>query len=597
LIPREFIEEIKYRNDIVDVIGSYVTLKRAGTNYNGLCPFHSEKTPSFTVFPKTASFYCFGCGAGGEVISFIEKAENVNYPDAVELLAKRVGLTVPQDASARRDNEVSRKRVLEMNVEAAKYFRTCLFDPNVGAPGMAYLSEKRRLSAATIKRFGLGFAPDNFGGLITHLSSLGYTEEEMIQGYLAKRHEKTNRLYALFRNRVMYPIFDTAMNIVAFGGRVMDDSKPKYLNSSDTPGFKKSKQLFALNYAKDSPETPEYMILCEGYMDVIALHAAGFENAVATLGTAITGDQARIFAKYTKKVIISYDSDDAGQNAAKKAMRLLNEAGLDVRVLRMNGAKDPDEFIKTFGPEKFRQVLDSSQSGFHYQMDTVLLQHPLDTPEDKIKAADEICAVIAGYRTPVEREIYTGEAAKRLELSADVIKNSVNMYVKRKLNEEKRQEEHNALNTVHGFGDRVNLEAATHLTAAAAEEAILGFLLLDEAYRDFVDTQKVNLTADDFVTSFGRRVFEEVMRQHNEGGFLYSAMGETFSVDEMARVEKMLHERDDLNNSNDAFRSYVDCLKQENLAKDKLGNDDVAQNIAFLRQQAQDRKNKRSGNK
>ena len=288
-VDNSIVEEIRYRSDIVEVISSYVNLKRAGVNYNGLCPFHSEKSPSFTVFPATRSFYCFGCGAGGDVLSFVMRAENLDFPAALEMLARRAGIDYHPDSG---DASLAhkRKRTLEMNREAARFYHNCLMQ---GGVGLDYLTKKRGLSPAVIRHFGLGFAPDGFGALTDRLTRLGYTEDEQIEGYLARRSEKTGRLYDLFRNRVMFPIIDVAGNVVAFGGRVMDDSKPKYLNSSDTPAFHKSRILYALNYAKNHAE--KGLVLCEGYMDVIAMHAAGFPQAVATLGTAITSEHARLF--------------------------------------------------------------------------------------------------------------------------------------------------------------------------------------------------------------------------------------------------------------------------------------------------------------
>ena len=307
-LPENFIQEVVERTDIEELVGRYVSLKRAGANLQGLCPFHSEKTPSFTVSPAKRMFYCFGCHAGGSAITFVQKAENLEFTDAVEFLANRIGLPMPKGLGAAEEREsVSRKRVLEMNLEAAKFFRACLFDPKYGSAGMEYLKGKRGLSDATIKHFGLGFAPDGFNALTDHMHKLGYNDEELQTAFLCGKSQKTGRSYDYFRNRVMFPIIDPMGNVVAFGGRVLDDSKPKYLNTSDTPAFRKSNHLFALNFAKNC--CAEQMILCEGYMDVIALHAAGFEFAVATLGTAITPNHARIFSKYTKKVVISYDSD------------------------------------------------------------------------------------------------------------------------------------------------------------------------------------------------------------------------------------------------------------------------------------------------
>ena len=299
LIPREIIEEIVARTDISDLIGSYVSLKRAGSNMHGLCPFHSERTPSCTVVSKSNSFYCFGCGAGGDSISFVMKAENLDYPSAVEFLAARAGVNIPQDRNEIAQMGMSRQRVFEMNLAAAKFFRENLFDQSTGREAMQYLAEQRKLSPTIIKRFGLGFAPNDFLALTKHMKKLGFSEQELIDGFLCGKSQKGN-LYDYFRNRVIFPIIDVTGNVIAFGGRVMDDSKPKYLNSSDTPGFKKSKNLFALNYAKN--HCSEQIILCEGYMDVIALHAAGVENAVATLGTALTSEQARMLTGQVIKV-------------------------------------------------------------------------------------------------------------------------------------------------------------------------------------------------------------------------------------------------------------------------------------------------------
>ena len=332
-IPHSFIEEVKYRNRIDDVIGSYVNLKRAGSNYQGLCPFHSEKTPSFTVFPNTETFHCFGCGAGGDVISFVMRAENLEYMGAIEFLAKRAGLAMP-DTGEHENESDKRTRFYEMNRAAARFFNQMLHTPEA-EPARAYLA-KRGLTAAAVKRFGLGYAPDRFDALRKHMHSLGYTDEELKTAFLCGKSERTGNYFDYFRGRIMFPIIDNFSNVVAFGGRILGDAKPKYLNSSDTPVFKKSRNLFALNFARKA--SAESLILCEGYMDVIAVNMAGFPNAVATLGTALTTEQARIMAKYTKKVILAYDSDDAGVNAAKRAIPMLTEVGLEVKMLRLEGA-------------------------------------------------------------------------------------------------------------------------------------------------------------------------------------------------------------------------------------------------------------------
>ena len=562
MIPRETIDEIRARCDIEEIIGHYVTLKRAGSNYSGLCPFHSEKTPSFTVFPASQSFYCFGCGAGGDVITFVRREENLDYVEAIEWLAKRVGVTVPQDSrDAVARGGMTRQRVFDMNLTAAKFFRQCLFDPALGGEGMRYLAQERGLSGAVIKHFGLGFAPNSFGMLQNHMRGHGFRDEELLEGFLCGKSQKTGNIYDYFRNRVIFPIIDTSGNVIAFGGRVMDDSKPKYLNSSDTPGFKKSRNLFALNYAKN--HCAEQMILCEGYMDVIALHAAGFENAVATLGTAITQEQARILAKYTKRVIISYDSDSAGQNAAARAMRLLGEVGLEVRVLQMSGAKDPDEYIKKFGPDRFRKLLTDSRTGFEFRLAAILSRHDLSDPSEKIKASAEVCEMIAGVWSGVEREVYIAAAAERLGLTTEGLANDVARIRNKKLKEYKQKESSDAQMSLRNYGDRVNPDAARNVQAAAAEETILGLLLLYDEYRTVVARGELSLTEEDFYTDFGKRVFREMMAlQRSDGGFLYELLGESFTPEEMGRLQRMEQKRRVLTENGIAvLRSSIDTLR------------------------------------
>ena len=406
MISKETIEQVLMRTDIETLIGGYVSLKRAGSNLRGLCPFHNEKTPSFTVYPADNSFYCFGCAAGGDAIAFIRKRENLDYPDAVEFLAQRAGITIVRDERTQASSEPNfdRNRMFQMNKDAARYFNHCLFSDNPDAKAaLKYFTEDRGLSVATIKHFGLGFAPNSFDAFSKFMRAKGYSYEELVAGFLCGKSEK-GRYYDAFRNRVMFPIIDVSGNVIAFGGRVMDDSKPKYKNSSDTPVFKKSRNLFALNFARHSCQ--DALILCEGYMDVIAMHAAGFENAVATLGTAITSEQARMMSRYTKKVVISYDADEAGQKAAMRAVKMLTEVGLDVSILRVNGAKDPDEYIKKYGSDKFRQVINESKSKFDYNLESILSKHDINLPADKIKALHESEKLISETYSSAERDIY-----------------------------------------------------------------------------------------------------------------------------------------------------------------------------------------------
>lgn len=581
-IPREVIEEILYRTDIAELIGSYVTLKRAGSNLTGLCPFHSEKTPSFSVSPAKKFFYCFGCGAGGDAITFVMKAENLDYPQAVEFLAKRAGISLPENG--RMSEGMSRNRVFSMNVEAAKFFRKCLFDPKYGQPGMEYLRGVRKLSTDTIRHFGLGFSPDSFGMLTDHMHKAGYTDEELITGFLCGKSQKTGRSYDYFRNRVMFPIIDVSGNVIAFGGRVMDDSKPKYLNSSDTPGFRKSRNLFALNFAKS--HCTEEMILCEGYMDVIAMHAAGFENAVATLGTSLTSEQARMMTKYTKKVVISYDSDDAGQRAADRAIRLLGEVGLDVRILKLPGAKDPDEFIKKFGADRLKQTLTQSKTWFDFKWSAIVSRYNLELPADRIKASAEACSLIAGVWSPIEREVYITQIAAPLGLPTNILKNNIEREMEKRRAEAKQKEAQDAKLSIRNYGDRVNPEAAKNIAASSAEEAILGMLLLYDEHRAAVANGKVPLTSEDFRTALGRRMFEAIMTlQKSEGGFLFSLLGEQFSADEMGRMQKYMQARSVLTeNGAPVFRSSVEALKRAS-EKESESESGLAELIAKRRNQ------------
>ena len=578
-----FVQEVVDRTDIEELVGRYVDLKRSGSNLMGRCPFHSEKTPSFSVSTTKKMFFCFGCHAGGSVITFVQKAENLDFPDAVEYLANRAGLPLPKESEQRNgDAGVSRRRVYEMNLEAAKFFRSCLFDERFGAAGMRYFCEDRGLSVATVKHFGLGFAPNSFNLLTDHMHRLGYTDEELIAACLCGKSQKNGRTYDYFRNRVMFPIIDPSGNVVAFGGRVMDDSKPKYLNSSDTPAFKKSKHLFALNFAKNC--CAEKMVLCEGYMDVIALHAAGFEYAVATLGTAITPEHARVFSKYTQKVIISYDSDEAGQNAANKAMRILGEVGMDVRVLKMNGAKDPDEYIRKFGADRFRRVLDESRTGFDHKSEQILSRYDLSVGSDRIKASNEICALIAEYWSGVEREVYISQVAGKLGLSPEVLKNSVEQIRRKQTRAHVAKESREAQASVKNFGDRINPDAAKNPRATSAEDTVLGLLLGFEEYRNAVENQEIELAEDDFVTAFNRRVFASVMRLHQgEGGFRPELLGIEFSPDEMGRIEKTEMARSQLAHSTEIFRSAVRVLKDAK-KKEAMQGESLDQRLAYLRE-------------
>ncbi len=593
MIPREIIDEIVYRSDIEQVIGSYVTLKRAGSNCNGRCPFHSEKTPSFTVFPATRSFYCFGCGAGGDVITFTMRIENLDYIEAVKLLAARAGISIPEERNdIKENNGVSRKRVQEMNLAAARFFRDCLKDQKYGSEGLEYLTQKRELSMATINHFGLGFAPDNFWALTNHMTSLGYTEDELVAAFLCGKSKKSGKLFDMYRNRVIFPIIDTMGNVIGFGGRVMDNSEPKYLNTNDTPAFKKRQNLFALNFAKKHAE--ERLILCEGYMDVIALHAAGFENAVATLGTAITPDQARIMAKYTKQVVICYDSDKAGLAADDKAIRLLSEVGIEARVLKVSGAKDPDEYIKKYGADSFRRLLGDTKGSFDYKLEKLITGRDISLADEKIKISNDVCFMIADVNSSVERDIYIRRASELLGTTAEAMRSDVERIRKKKLRDFKNRQSSEAQMSLKNIGDRVNVDAAKNIRANSTEEGILGLMLMFEEFRAKASEGFEGLCADDFVTEFGRRVFEAMLElEKSEGGFSKAMLGQSFTPDEMGRIEKIeLSRRNLVRNDTEVFSDFIKGLKNEK----RSNNDDSDPFAELMRLRAAAKKNKENKN-
>ena len=585
MIPREIIDEIRYRCDIEDVIGTYVTLKRAGSNKNGLCPFHGEKTPSFTVFPNTKSFYCFGCGAGGDVITFIQKIENLDYVGSLEFLAARAGISIPNDAAGDRRESVSRKRVYEMNLAAAKFFRSCLFDPVLGRDAVQYLTERRGMSGAVIKHFGLGYAPNDFGMLTKHLKKLGYTDEELVTAFLCGKSQKTGGLYDIFRDRVVIPVIDAAGNVVAFSARSLnpDEKNRKYINTSDTPAFKKSRILYGMNYAKN--HCAEEMILCEGAMDAMAIQAAGFENAVATLGTAITQEHAHLLARYTKRVIINYDSDEAGQRAANKAMALLDQVGLEVRVLRLTGAKDADEFIRAFGADAFRNVIENSNTAFDFKLQNVLARHDVTVAEGKIRAARELTAIIAATASGVERELYIGETAHRLGISKESLANDVKRIRAKKVREMRQKESKDARMEARSFGDRVNPDAAKDPAASAAEETILGLLLEYPEHRKAIADGKVELAPEDFFTDLGKRAFTQVMElEKSPDGYSFSALGEFFNPDEMGRLVRISRDRQALsNNDGNVLSAAVAALQRRREIRESAAGGDWQSEIARRR--------------
>ena len=550
MISKETIEEVLLRTDIQTLIGGYVSLKRASANLKGLCPFHSEKTPSFTVYPANNSFYCFGCGAGGDQISFIMRMEHLDYPDAVEFLAKRAGITIVDDNKSQYSNQpkYDKNRFYQMNKDAAKFFNACLFADNADAKAaLAYFTNERKLSIATIKHFGLGFAPNSFDVFSKYMLSKGYNYDELVAGFLCGKSDR-GHYYDTFRNRVMFPIIDVSGNVIAFGGRVMDDSKPKYKNSSDTPVFKKLRNLFALNFARHTCQ--ESLILCEGYMDVIALHSAGITNAVATLGTAITSEQARVMSRYTKKVIISYDSDEAGVKAATRAMTLLEEVGLEVSVLSVPGAKDPDEYIKTYGVDKFKQVINGAKSKFDYSLDAIFSKYDISLPQDKINALNEVEKLISMVNSMAERDVYIHTVAKKFDVQSTSIRSDVEKIIAKRERSYKRSESQKIRQESAGYSDHVNKDFLKCPAVAKNEENLLGLLLLYPDHRKKVFTENL-LTEDDFMTDLNKRIFLFIQKSHRDGDDHFVSLNDEFNQDEIGRISKMKIRRMELSSNDD----------------------------------------------
>lgn len=504
-----FIQQLKQYSDIERIISGYVPLSRKGRNLSGLCPFHSEKTPSFFVYPQTQSFYCFGCGAGGDVITFIRRIENLEYMEAVRFLAEKCGLTVP-DSQQEDERAVQRRRILEINRETARFFHALLMSEQ-GKQAYDYLTRRGR-DRKTIRHFGLGYAPEGWRVLSDYLKSKGFTEEEMVAANVAV-NSKRGSVYDRFRNRVMFPIIDLRGNVVGFGGRALDDQGAKYLNTSDTPVFKKSRNLFAMNFAKTSKQPG--LILAEGYMDVIAIHQAGFDNAIATLGTALTDEQARLISQYTDKVILAYDSDGPGQAATKRAINIFDEVGVKVSVLSMTGAKDPDEFIQKYGRERFAMLLDGSSNALEFELSKIRSRFDISTADGKVNFLKEACKLFAGIRNPVEREVYITQVANELEIAPQAIHAQIKSLDKQALSRDRsRQRRDTDLYIGRMAAAKDDIQRKVNLRYAMAEEGILYCLMKNP---DFWKIVSARISEQDFVTDVNREIYRSMGQILEEG--------------------------------------------------------------------------------
>ena len=554
----DFISEIKYRNDLGELAASYMQLKRRGRNLVGLCPFHGEKTPSFNIYTENGSFYCFGCGVGGDVITFVKKIENLDYMEAVKFLAERAGMSMPEDDY---DDSVSklRTRIYEANREAARFFYAKLMSKE-GSEGLAYL-RNRGLADSTIRHFGLGFAPDERFALGNHLRSRGFSENEMIAANLVFKSRSGNSVLDRFYNRVMFPIIDVRGNVIAFGGRIMTDQKPKYLNTSDTLVFNKSYNLFSLNNAKNSKS--DSLILCEGYMDVISLNQAGFTNAVATLGTALTADQAALMKRYCKEVILCYDADEAGQKATARAIDILRRAGLVVKVISIPDGKDPDEFIRRHGDKghaAFQNVLDNSGNDMEYRMQKLKSRYDMNSPQDKLSYLNEGVKLLCELDNPMERDIYASRLSDETDVSKSSIMEQIKQGMRRKDRYRRKNEFSQLQKNISARDDRINPQHASNLRAVSAEENLIAFLVNNPDKLVYIHEK---LRPEDFTTDFNRNLFDYFSVRIIKHQDPMTALSMDFTNDEQSKIVRIVNSGADLPRTQQALDEYINIILDE----------------------------------
>lgn len=566
-IPESFIEEVVLRNPLEEIVAHYATLKRAGSNMVCCCPFHHEKTPSFTLYANPSHYYCYGCGAGGDVITFVRQMENLDYVAAVEYLANRAGLTMP--VTSHDQVRVNKKRFYELNAEAARFWHNNLFSPE-GKVGLDYLTG-RGLSLPVIRRFGLGYAGNSRDALCRHLLQAGYRKNEIKEAFLGGIG-KNDRPYDYFRDRAIFPIIDPAGNVLAFSGRQVSPIKEgdrKYFNTNDTPVYKKSRNIFALNIAKNAPE--KELILCEGNMDAVSLHAHGISRAVASLGTALTSEQCRLLARYTERILLCYDADEAGRRAAKKAIRLLQEAGIRVRVMTLTGKdssgrdlKDPDDYIRALGKGAFDALAAEAPGAIEYLFRDLTSRHEIDTMDGKNALIQEGITFLANVPSPIEQALYIHRLAEVTGIPEAVIragceKKTVSVYRK-----EQKEALDRELKKTRGLANPVNPDKAKFLASAAKEENILGILLIRSEYLNTASVRE-KLSADLFQCEFCRRVLSLLLEATENGESLsFSVLNEALTPEEIGELEGMKKKREALgNNTTDVLTELIARLGEE----------------------------------
>lgn len=586
MIPQEYIQEVVRRNDIEEVIGQYVQLRRRGRTATGLCPFHNEKTPSFVVYPDTQSFYCFGCGAAGDVINFVRKYNNLGYVEAVKQLAGRAGMPLPEEDD--RESR-ARQRLLEINRCAARYFYENL---NAKTPEAAmarrYWKEKRGLSDAAIRRFGLGYAPEDFGGLLHYLKRRGFSEEELETSGLVKRSAKGN-LYDIFRHRVMVPIIDVRGAIIAFGGRVLDDSKPKYINSPETMVYHKSRTLFALNIAKKSKN--RRYILCEGYMDVISMHEAGFDTAVCACGTALTPEQAKLLSEYADEVVLSYDSDEAGQKATLRSLELFRNSTVRVGVLQIPGAKDPDEYIKRYGADRFRTLLDGVGNALDFRLKRLRDQYDLTQDAQRLEYIRDAVDLLAERSNPTEQEVYAGRLAEETNISKTAILTQLGTAVKKAGSKRRREENRSRLHS--GEMDQINVPysagGSQALGVASAEQRLLAALLREPSY---IPRVRAALPAEKFLLPQQKELYQAMLDCQAQGieVSLSTLRGFVQSEEALNELSRLAAQYSDVNCTTEDINFYLERIARGTpIAKKaaQMSNEDLEQYLQSMREKKQ----------
>ena len=574
-IPEDIINEIKYRNDIETAISQYVTLKRRGKNLVGLCPFHSEKTPSFTVYPENGSFYCFGCGVGGDVFTFTGLINNLDYIESVKLLAERSGIALPQDGY---DDSMQRLKntVYEINRETAKFFHNYLMSEQ-GKWALEYYL-KRGLNLKTIKHFGLGAAPDSWDALLKHLKSKGFTLEEMLTANVITKNS-SGKCYDRFRKRYMFPIINIRGNVVAFSGRAIAEEEKqfgKYVNTTDTPVYKKSDNLFGINFAKNC--CSEKVVLVEGNMDVISLHQAGFENTVAPLGTAFTKEQANLLARYTKEIVLMLDADAAGQKAVRRASQILENTGLSVRVVVIPDGKDPDEYIKKNGADRFKALLEGAVSDMEYKLLTAAADIDLNSDDGKLKYLTLAAEIISTTDDVMARDIYIGRLCEKYGVSRIALTTKVEEFRKKKYRQ-KQKSEINEIIHPKFTKDDINPEKRRSLRGTAAEETLIAVLL---QHPDFYTFAKERISPEKFITTLNKRIYEIIINKLENGGTLdISVFAQLLTPAEVGYLVALQNGDKAVENAKTVLKDCIEViLEEEMLLNGSIAKDDSVEDWA-----------------